>query len=209
MPEPEPEPAPSPAGIVVVERICRDAWGARSAGDGMREHRIQRLTVHHSAVKLGSNTNAPTRIRGHQRYHQDSAKWADIAYHLGVDRNGNVYDLRELRFAGDTFTEYDPAGHFLVLAEGDFNTETPSDAQLEVVARTLAWGALTYGVSTDTISGHRDHAGTTCPGERMYAALPDVRARAADLVAAKGVESTSLCGDAGARRVADIEAGRA
>ncbi|MDT5172333.1 MAG: hypothetical protein QOD02_5714, partial [Mycobacterium sp.] len=41
------------------------------------------MTLHHEAVVLGDNRNAPGRLRQDQRYHQDKLGWIDIAYHLG------------------------------------------------------------------------------------------------------------------------------
>ncbi len=211
--EPSPDAAatsePSPASrALVVPVLCRDAWGAAPAGDGLVAHELRRMTIHHTAVVLDGNRQAPSRLRGHQRYHQDQG-WPDIAYHRGVDRNGNVYELRTTDARGDTFTEYDPTGHLLLLAEGDFDRQQPTDAQLEGLAQLLAWGATRFGLPLDTISGHRDHASTSCPGDALYARLPDLRARAQELVAAGGAETAPLCGDAGRARVADIEAGRA
>ena len=40
------------------------------------------------------------------------AVFIDIAYHIGVDRDGNLYELRDTAIAGDTDTKYDPTGHF-------------------------------------------------------------------------------------------------
>ena len=89
------------------------------------------MTLHHEAVVLGDNRNALARLRQDQRYHQDQHGWIDIAYHVGVDRNGNVYELRSTEIAGDTATDYDTTGHFLVLCEGDFDQEAVSEAQLQ------------------------------------------------------------------------------
>jgi hypothetical protein len=75
--------------------LCREAWGARPARPGGTPQVPNRMTIHHSAVVLGANNNAPGRIRADQRYHQDSKGWIDIAYHVGVDRNGNIYKLRD------------------------------------------------------------------------------------------------------------------
>ncbi|MBW3659453.1 MAG: peptidoglycan recognition protein family protein [Actinobacteria bacterium] len=163
------------------------------------------MTVHHTAVPLGSNPDAPGRLRQHQRYHQ-SQGWPDIAYHLGVDRRGNVYELRTIRARGDTFTDYDPTGHLLILAEGDFDQQQPTDAQLEGVATLLAWGASAHGLPIDTAGGHRDHASTSCPGDALYARLPDLRRRAVEL-AGPGVSTRSVCGDEGRAAVARIESG--
>lgn len=207
--EPTPEEAsPAPAAAtaaLVVPVLCREAWGAAPAGAGLVEHELARMTVHHTAVPLGSNRDAPGRLRQHQRYHQ-SQDWPDIAYHLGVDRHGNVYELRDLGARGDTFTDYDPSGHLLLLAEGDFDQQQPTDAQLEGLAVLLAWGADTYGLPIATAGGHRDHASTSCPGDALYERLPDLRRRAAEL-AGGGVSTRSVCGEEGRATVARIEAG--
>lgn len=204
-PHPSPEPAAPPALVVPV--LCRDAWGARPAGAGLVPHTLRTMTVHHTAVPLTDDRQAPARLRQHQRFHQDQG-WPDIAYHLGVDRRGNRYELRTVAARGDTFTDYDPTGHLLLLAEGDFDRQQPTDAQLEALAELLAWGASEHGLPVDGISGHRDHASTSCPGDALYARLPDLRARAAEL-ATRGVGIATVCGDPARAAVARIEAGTA
>ncbi|MBW3665396.1 MAG: peptidoglycan recognition protein family protein [Actinobacteria bacterium] len=205
---PAPEPVseePVSATPVVVAVLCRDAWQARPPAGEYRHHTIGRLTVHHSATVLGDNAHAPSRFRQHQRFHQDSG-WPDIAYHHGVDRRGNVYDLRPASSAGDTFTDYDPTGHYLLLAEGNFDQESPTDEQLEAMARMLAWASGAFSAPLDTISGHRDHAATSCPGDHLYPRLPDLQARAVEL---GRVDIASHCGASGRDRVAAIERGEA
>ena len=133
--------------------LCRDAWGAKPARPGGKPHTITRMTLHHEAVVLGDNRNAPNRFRQDQRYHQDQLGWIDIAYHVGVDRNGNIYELRSTRIAGDTATDYDTTGHLLVLCEGDFDQEVVSEAQLHGAALVFAWAAQNFVVATDTLAG--------------------------------------------------------
>lgn len=108
-----------------------------------------------TAVVLGDNNSAPARLRQHQRYHQNDKGWIDIAYHVSVDRNGNIYELRDWHLAGDTATEYDPAGHFLVLCEGDFDQEEITEAQLRRRAR-LRLGDASFHIAPNTLGGHRD-----------------------------------------------------
>ncbi|OBK18942.1 N-acetylmuramoyl-L-alanine amidase [Mycobacterium asiaticum] len=172
---------------------------------------MTRLTLHHSGVVLGANSNAPGRLRQHQRYHQDTHGWIDIAYHFSVDRNGNIYELRAPELVGDTATDYDPTGHFLVLCEGDFDKEAVSDAQLRGTAIVFAWAAQRFGVSPGTLASHRDFAPTTsCPGANLYAQLTSgsLRRRIDDLLAAGPVDLQRVCGASAAETVAGIEAGR-
>jgi hypothetical protein len=188
--------------------LCRDAWGARPARAGGKPHTITRMTLHHEAVVLGDNRNAPERLRHDQRYHQDQKGWIDIAYHVAVDRNGNLYELRNPAIAGDTATDYDTTGHFLVLCEGDFDQESVSEAQLHGTAIAFAWAGKTFGVASKTLAGHRDFAATSCPGANLYAHLSsgDLKRRIDDLLAG-GVDLQRFCGADAAARVAAIEAG--
>ncbi|MGH3440575.1 MAG: peptidoglycan recognition protein family protein [Nitriliruptorales bacterium] len=166
--------------------------------------------VHHSAVALKDNRDAPGRWRQHQRHHQAQG-WPDIAYHVGVDRRGNLYELRDPWIAGDTFTEYDPAGWLLVVAEGDFDEQQPTGDQLEGIAQALAWGATALGGDPASLASHRDHAATSCPGDALHARVRDgsLAARVRDLVAGGGVEVVPLCGEAGRAHVSSIESGGA
>jgi N-acetylmuramoyl-L-alanine amidase len=167
------------------------------------------MTLHHEAVVLGDNRNAPARFRSDQRYHQDTLGWIDIAYHIGVDRNGNIYELRSTKLVGDTATDYDTTGHFLVLCEGDFDKEAVSEAQLNGAAMAFAWAAQTFRVASDTLAGHRDLAQTSCPGVNLYAHLTsgDLKRRINDMLAAGTVDLQPFCGPEAAAKVAAIEAG--
>ncbi|MFV8166244.1 peptidoglycan recognition family protein [Mycobacterium sp. 134] len=205
-----PVPATPMASGQPLAQICRQAWGAAPARPGGRPHTITRMTLHHSAVVLGENRFAPSRLRQHQRYHQNDHGWIDIAYHVGVDRNGNIYELRTPDLAGDTATNYDPAGHFLVLCEGDFDQEPVTDAQLTGAATAFAWAAQQFHLASGTLGGHRDFADTSCPGANLYARLTsgDLHTRIDALLAAGPVDLQRLCGEEAAARVADIEAGQ-
>lgn len=191
-----------------VEIICRNAWGAEPPRDGLRKHRIRRLTVHHSAVPLTDNTLAPSRFRSHQQAHFGNG-WPDIAYHVLIDRNGNVYRGRRPRFRGDTATDYDPAGHLLVLCEGDFDAQTLSGPQVAALVDVLAWASRRFGAKPRTIRGHRDFAATACPGRRLYRLIENgkLRARVRRRLRNGGVDLVTLCGKAGRRRVRRIESG--
>ena len=189
--------------------LCREAWGARPPRPGGTPHIPSRLTIHHTAVTLGDNSNAPGRIREDQRYHLDTQGWIDIAYHVGVDRNGNTYELRNPELVGDTATSYDPAGHFLVVCEGNFDVEQVTEELLDGVALACAWAVHHFVISPDTLSGHRDFAATSCPGANLYAhiASGDMKRRIEDLVASGAGELQRVCGPEAAARVAAIEAG--
>ncbi len=191
---PVPPPTATPATM-----LCRESWGALAPLPG--EHRlnapITRLTIHHTAVMLGDNSNAPARLRQHQSFHQNQRGWFDIAYHVSVDRNGNIYELRDPEFAGDTATSYDPAGHFLVVCEGNFDEEQVTEAQLNGAAKAFAWASQKYGVSPEALDGHRDNShDTACPGTDLYSHVTsgDLKQRVNDLIATGGIDLQKVCG---------------
>jgi hypothetical protein len=55
-----------------------------------------------------------------------------------------------------------------VVVEGNFEVDVPTQAQLDSLVTVLAWASEEFGVSPGTISGHRDHAATACPGGNLY-----------------------------------------
>ena len=152
-----------PASHVV---LCRDAWGANRPRAGGTPHTPVRMTIHHTAVALGDNTNSPSRLRQHQHYHQDTHGWIDIAYHLSVDRNGNIYELRKPELVGDTATSYDPTGHFLVVCEGNFDEEKVTEAQLNGAALAFAWAAQRFETQATHSPATATPAPTPCAQEQ-------------------------------------------
>jgi hypothetical protein len=199
--------APSAAAAGVI--LPRSAWGARPPRAGGRPHTITRMTIHHSAVALPDNRGIVARLQQHQRYHQDDKGWIDIAYHYAVDRNGNIFTLRDTAIAGDTATDYDTTGHFLVLCEGNFDEEAVSEAQLNGAALICAWAAGQFGITTATLASHKEVTPvTSCPGATLESHLTsgDLKRRI-DTSIADGFTLTPAFAAEGQSIVATITAG--
>jgi hypothetical protein len=190
------------------ELICKSAWDARAPAGEFRHHEIIRITIHHSAVALHDNRDAPRHLRGHQRYHQ-SLGWPDIAYHAIVDRHGNVYKGRPFAAPGDSATEYDTRGHLLVMCEGDFDSQRVPRAQFRALVDVVAWGCAAFDVAPRRIRGHRDYAATSCPGGHLGRLIDDgtIRTAVRNRLRQSDVRKVRLCGPAGRRRVRAIERG--
>ena len=186
----------------------KQAGGAQPEGEGFVSHSVSRITVHHTAVELITNSKAPARIRQHQTYHQ-SLGWPDIAYHVMIDRAGNLYEGRPMDYRGDTATSYDPSGHFLPCLEGDYNAETPTDVQIEALAQLCAWASTRWGIDPSAIGGHRDFASTSCPGAQLYDDISSgtLAARVSEIVVGGSSSLSYLRGADAAAVVAAIEAG--
>jgi len=160
-------PVPERLQVAVVTRA---AWSA-ALPDAceMRPHRPARITVHHSGIAIDGWPAIEGRewMRRLQRYSQGEKHWGDVPYHWSIAPDGTVLEGRDPRFAGDTNTTYDPAGHLLIEVVGDFDRDEPTAAQLDALARVVAWLSARYGIAPETLSSHRDHAQTTCPGAKL------------------------------------------
>lgn len=191
----------------VVDIIPRRAWGALKPRSGRERHTPKRLTLHHSATALTDPRTAVEHVRSYQRWHMIEKGHPDVDYHFIVDRAGNIYEGRSLRFRGDTQTEYDPTGHFLVCADGDYEHQRPTRAQVAAIADLFAFAALKWGIRPRTLKGHRDYADTTCPGDRMYRLISDrsLRRKIKRRLARGGVELQYLTESAGRALVDQIE----
>ena len=165
--------------------VTRSEWGAKPALDFAKPHSISLITIHHGGVASNPKRSLEDKLRGLQSWSQRADKlssgkekpaWVDIPYHVYISVDGRVGEARPWNLAGDTNTEYNPTGHFLIVLEGNFEVERVPSAQWESLVKMTAWAAKTFSVSWDKIEGHDDHSSqTTCPGKDLKRQLPRLR----------------------------------
>lgn len=145
-------------------------WGGTPANETKaRLHTINRITLHHQGEPFPQGKDPQKYLRDLQTWSRNTKGWLDIPYHYVVDLDGRIYDARDIRFAGDTNTQYDPAGHALIEVVGNFEEVEPNATQLAAVVNLMTQLARQYQVPVEKISGHRDVAsGTVCPGKNLY-----------------------------------------
>jgi len=148
---------------------------------------VTHLFVHHSA---GSNNpaNWASVVLSYWYYHTNN-QWCDIAYNWLIDGNGVLY---EGRGGGNNVR----GGHLCginsntlgVCVMGNFQTVNPTTAAVSKLVELLAWKSGDSNINPLTssyhppsganfahISGHRDGCPTACPGNLLYAQLPQIR----------------------------------
>lgn len=164
--------------------LSRKDWGAKDPVGEAKEHKIEFITIHHTATPQKPGTLIGTKMRNLQAFSQREEKlasgklkpvWFDIPYHYYIAVDGQIAEGREIKYVGDTNTEYDPTGHALVVLEGSFNTEQPSAAQIDALKKMVAWLSRKYKVPPAKIKGHSDYAETACPGENLKIFLSELR----------------------------------
>ena len=185
--------APSSAEAATQPRIfTRAEWGAdeRLRGRTVEYGQIQAGFVHHTV-----NTNdyqpedVPAIIRGIYAFHVKSRGYRDVGYNFLIDKWGRIW---EGRYGGidkpvtgaHTYGHNDDA--FAASTIGTYTDTEPTAATLDAYARLFAWKFDMHGVDpssrvnldgtrVNAISGHRDTYATACPGDRLYAKLPQIR----------------------------------
>jgi hypothetical protein len=145
-------------------------WGGTPAVDSpAKEHTISHITLHHQGESFPEGRDPIKYLQALQSWSRSEKKWIDIPYHYIIDLKGKVYEGRDIMYAGDTNTEYDPTGHALIEVVGNFEEVEPNQYQLEAVINTMTWLAMKYNVPADSIRAHKDYSSITdCPGKNLY-----------------------------------------
>ena len=166
----------------------RDQWGAQAPKYRNAMPRPVNLAVIHHSVTPWNADPYPT-VRGIQQYHMGSRGWSDIAYQelvaMDPEHDGWVFEGRGFGYIGGATGNPPGDSHSLsICLLGNSTEKPPSAAAVESIAQRLAYaekiGRLAPGWE---IRGDRDYNSTNCPGDGLYAQLPHIRQRAAEIVA--------------------------
>jgi hypothetical protein len=166
--------------------LTRAQWGARPPVAPMKRQRVVHITIHHIGHEMAVDTDPAGYMRRLQKWCQEPARlddgreraaWPDIPYHYVIFANGVVAEGRPAEYVGDTNTTYDPTGHLLIVLAGDFEKQTPTEAQLDALVSLCVQACRACHLPPAAIRGHRDYADTDCPGAHVYARMEEVRSR--------------------------------
>ena len=180
----------SPRDAVRPKILSRQDWGAKEPVGKMQLNSPRHITVHHTASPQKESVTIEKKMRNLQIFSQsenrlDSGEvkpsWADVPYHYYIAFDGQIAEGRDVKYVGDTNTDYDPSGHILIVLEGNFETEQPSARQTDSLVALAAWLSKKFDISTLEIKGHNDYASTACPGINLKNMLATIRQRIAEL----------------------------
>ncbi|WP_420454095.1 peptidoglycan recognition family protein [Rubrivirga sp.] len=171
--------------------LSRAEWGAADPVGPMRPHTPDTITIHHTATTVDPERSNADKLRSLQAFSQRAdtlgdgrpkVAWPDVPYHYYVAHDGTVVEARDVRYEGDTNTDYSLAGHIQVVVEGNFEETEPTAAQLDNLTRLVVALARRWDVPADALAGHGDRAvgQTVCPGSSLIRRLPDLRQAIAD-----------------------------
>lgn len=162
-------------------------------------------TLIHYGASPNDYTNGAAVVAAYWDYHVNTNLWFDIGYNYLVDKFGNLFQGRhnpELPFQ-DVRAAHAGASNAVsigvnFLGNTDAPALHPTEAQLGINIQLLAWWYDYFGFDPTTsadiilqdpageieeryrISGHRDVGNTFCPGNVLYAELPNMRLEVLD-----------------------------
>jgi hypothetical protein len=138
-------------------------------------HTITHVTLHHTgdATPLLPGEDPVRRLRGLQSWGASDRNWWDVPYHFLLDIDGRIFEGRDYHYMGETNTSYDPGGHFLISAIGNYERQEPTPATLGAIADLMAWALKEFDLPLDRIGGHYNYAKTGCPGQHLRKYLED------------------------------------
>jgi len=209
--------------------IPRAAWGAaavppRAAPDyGV----VQMAFVHHTVTANDYTPDqSASMVLAIAKYHRDTNGWNDIGYNFLVDQYGQVFEGRaggiDQAVIGAQAQGYNSQSTGVAVL-GTFTAAPIPEAAMASITQLLGWKLTLHGVPCEggltiisgggslnryssgtpvamqRISGHRDGDSTACPGDALYAQLPELRRRAAGLagpIVAHGEISLQTSADA-------------
>lgn len=168
-------------------------WGAQPAKSAISmTGPPNKILVHHTAS--GNTTDyslgaAYTIARNIQSWHFQRG-WIDSGQQFTISRGGYTLEGRHRSIEGlgsGGSTQFPLGAHCTgqnstsigIENEGTYTSTLPTSAQWTALVNLCAYLCQTYGLSPSVIYGHRDFLDTQCPGDALYAKLPQLRSEVA------------------------------
>lgn len=188
---------PSQAEVTAPTIHSAAAWGARppSSPSQIMNTRPQYIVVHHTASSNNvgdTQADAYAIARSIQNWHMNGNGWNDSGQQFTISRGGHILEgrhgsLDRIR-TGSSFVRGIHAGSpanaesIGIENEGTYTSVEAPQALYDSLVTFCAYICSQYGVAPSEIYGHRDFMATACPGDLLYARLPQLRLDVAELL---------------------------
>ncbi|MCP2265271.1 N-acetylmuramoyl-L-alanine amidase [Promicromonospora thailandica] len=200
---PDPDaPADAPPGALAGVEIAAPTiascatWGAAAARGTIDtvSTNPNKILIHHTA---SANVTDYSRAAGYQiardiqQWHFANG-WVDTGQHLTVSRGGYVMEGRHGSLSrlqngsGTVVGAHAPGQNSQAIGienQGTYTSATPPAQLWSRLVELCAYICDQYGIAPTQIYGHRDYTATACPGDVLYAMLPQLRSEVAAALA--------------------------
>ncbi len=157
--------------------------------------KLKKLVVHHTDIDVKDydqngvvdDSDYQAAVRSIYYFHTISRDWGDIGYNYLIDPNGHVYEGRaggDLAVAAHTLCKNNGALGIALL--GNFQNAVPTAKALMALQSLVNAKAkeykldpngssMFYGSFLPNVIGHRNVRKTSCPGDRLYELMQNLR----------------------------------
>ena len=126
---------------------------------------IKQIVIHHTASSRDNTTLASVDAWHKARDFTFSSLGYYVGYHYLILGTGEVIQTRRDNEIGCHSIPND--GKLGICLTGNFETETPSEAQLKSLKELLDKKLKEYNLDNWAIKGHRELSNTACPGKNL------------------------------------------
>ena len=174
-----------PQEEVFTFKITRRAgWSSLPPKEAYTAHAPVMFTLHHTAGHSpGNYAEALGEMQFLQDYHQNAKGWNDIGYHFLISPQGDIFEGRPETVVG-AHVKGRNTNNVGISIMGNYHIEpstnitTADSITPEIVSSIAAVGAYLkekYSVPANSFYAHRDITRTACPGDGLYARMPEFR----------------------------------
>ena len=140
---------------------------------------VHAITVHHDGLDILETGTAERAMMARLELYRVGHRakgWGDIGYHLVIDRAGELWQGRSIRWQGAHVKDHNE-GNIGVLVMGNFERQRPTAAQVKTLEKTLVDLMSTYRVRRGSVYTHREwpSAKTACPGRNLQTSMIELR----------------------------------
>jgi hypothetical protein len=186
--------------------LTRTEWGKKMWFPYRKSKQVDRIVIHHTAESLDKVADDETLIRAIYAYHARTKWWGDIWYHYIIGQRGEIYEGR----AWGDYVEWahvygNNRGTVGISVIGNYNELHLNKDQKVWLISAVEYVARKYGIDVREktsgaypcgssslcnwkevtgyrLSWHRDFGTTSCPGDNLYAVIPEIRETVGDRI---------------------------
>ena len=170
-------------------------WQARPPREPITllNHPPTYIVVHHTVEPGNTDDYSLDRAfaisRSIQNFHMDSNGWIDTGQQFTISRGGYITEGRHRSLEALTGGTQHVLGANVanhnsevigIENEGNYVSADVPQALWDSLVQLVAYIASQYGIPVEHIMGHRDFNSTQCPGDVLYARIPELREAVAE-----------------------------
>ena len=129
-----------------------------------------------SKILLHNSGNAIDTVAGIISFHR--SKWLDVGYNWLI-YEGKSFVGRPMKYVG-AHSRGANDGTIGICMVGNWMRSLPPKESIDELVRMLIKQCFMFNIDPSEIVGHRDVGNTDCPGDALYAYLPEIREMVAE-----------------------------